>query len=115
MKRRNITKKNKSKKSPPISPILTPVPSLQDSIKNLDIVMMYRPACNICKNVMREFIDMNIMDLIKLVNVDTEDWGQYMSLITLPSENIYLPIIISQKTKKFTTGYVTVSDLLDIN
>jgi len=103
--------KNKTRKKPNKNkdkgPKLTP---LQLQVKNLDIVIIHRLTCGNCKAVLREVTDNNLIDVVKLVNIDTEDWRMYYSY--LPFTSLSLPIIISLKTKKISLGYITLENLL---
>jgi hypothetical protein len=91
-----------------------PVPTIQSQIKDLNLIVIHRTTCSVCQAVLKEMTDQNVIDLVKLVDVDSESWGIYVKNVpNFPfGQSLSLPIIISEKTLKFSMGYFTLSDLV---
>lgn len=90
-----------------------PKPKPEPSLKDLNVVVIHRITCGVCKYVLRDLTNLGLIDQVKLVNIDIENWGIYRQDVpNFPTGSLALPIIISQKTKKFSLGYVNASELL---
>lgn len=91
-----------------------PKPKPELELSDIDVVLIHRTTCGVCNYVIRDLTSLGLIDQVKLVNVDTENWGIYRKDVpNFPVGSLSLPIIISQKTKKFSLGFVRGSELFD--
>ena len=89
-----------------------PKPKPKTELENLEVVLIHRTTCGVCNYVIKDLTTLGLIDEVKLVNVDTENWGIYRPP-NFPSGSLSLPIIISQKTKKYSLGFIRGSELIN--
>lgn len=106
----DIKRKPRKPHKPKPKPKPEPESELRVKTKDLEIVVIHRLTCGVCMMILRQLTENDLIDCVKLVNIDTENWGVYREY--LPSGSMSLPIIISLKTKKISLGYTTIDNLI---